>query len=348
MSERPATISPLTRPLRPQSAIELASASPARELPQPAPPPPHARPESGVSHRSAPERPLGRAPVATPPAPDSAPCAVAVTAGLQLFDCPPLLHAARSAQTEPEPTAFSTGPFASLPRALPPLACLDLVPRARARAPESCTQLPPPARAEGLISQPYRQPKIVVPSARALSSPSCADALACRPGASLGTAALCESRSQQRSQAVKLLVRATENIARAPPPPLRGLPPCVSAQYVSAPCATRGGGDDDGKMRISDDHLARLLGARLRRADHTVPPPSHRRSDSARQSCSQRRRAATSAPLEDLDAGLAAAKHPNRARHPRLASLAAQIKAGRYRIPSGRIAEALLRDFRGV
>jgi len=101
-------------------------------------------------------------------------------------------------------------------------------------------------------------------------------------------------------------------------------------------------------MKITNEHVARLLEARLQRVQHAGPPPSHQHINPAQRGRRQPDRATFSSLLEDLRTGLAAARASGQAEHPRLASLAAQVQAGRYRVPSDQIADALLRDLRGA
>ena len=101
-------------------------------------------------------------------------------------------------------------------------------------------------------------------------------------------------------------------------------------------------------MKISNEHVAKLLEARLQRLNRAEPSPSHQRIDPAQHGRGQPDRATFSSVLEDLRAGLAAARASAPAEHPRLASLAAQVQAGSYRVPSQHVADALLRDLRGA
>jgi anti-sigma28 factor (negative regulator of flagellin synthesis) len=101
-------------------------------------------------------------------------------------------------------------------------------------------------------------------------------------------------------------------------------------------------------MKITSEHVARLLEARLHRLSAAGPSPKR---DSAAPAQSDR--ATFSSLLGDMRAGLAAARRttPQRsfaAGESRLTSLAAQVQSGRYRVPAEQIADALLRDFRGL
>ena len=92
-------------------------------------------------------------------------------------------------------------------------------------------------------------------------------------------------------------------------------------------------------MKISNEHVARLLEARLeriQRSQHTHrQPPTHR---------AQPDRAVFSSRSEDLRIGLNAARGGREAEEPRLSGLAQEVRAGRYRVPARNIADALLRD----
>ena len=117
-------------------------------------------------------------------------------------------------------------------------------------------------------------------------------------------------------------------------------------------------------MKITNEHVARLLEARLARIQRASQPP---RQHGVKATESDR--AVFSSRHEDLRVGLAAARasarqvgavRPSFARQvgavrpsfaqtedPRLDSLARQVRAGSYRVPPQQVADALLRDLKG-
>ena len=106
-------------------------------------------------------------------------------------------------------------------------------------------------------------------------------------------------------------------------------------------------------MKITNEHVARLLEARLARIQRASQPP---RQHGVKPS--EGDRAVFSSRLEDLRVGLAAARASARqvgavrstfaqTEDPRLESLARQVRAGSYRVPTQEIAYALLRDLKG-
>jgi anti-sigma28 factor (negative regulator of flagellin synthesis) len=116
-------------------------------------------------------------------------------------------------------------------------------------------------------------------------------------------------------------------------------------------------------MKITNEHVARLLAARLQQVQRSAPPavgPHSRKGLSpAEQGAGQSDRAVFSSVVEDLRIGLAAARRragelrqggeaSGRPDTARLAALAAQVRAGRYRVPAEQIADALLSDLRGA
>lgn len=93
-------------------------------------------------------------------------------------------------------------------------------------------------------------------------------------------------------------------------------------------------------MKITTDHVARVLGARLEqmngvRRSETTPAAAATRAD----------RALFSPRSEDVRAGMEAARAAGQPDEERLAALAAEVRAERYRVSSDVVAEALLRDF---
>ena len=110
-------------------------------------------------------------------------------------------------------------------------------------------------------------------------------------------------------------------------------------------------------MKITNEHVARLLAARLDRAERTAPPAAgphpQRGASPAQQGAGQSDRAVFSSVAEDLRVGLAAARRyesqaSGRSDGARLASLSAQVKSGRYHVPADQIADALVRELRGA
>ena len=106
-------------------------------------------------------------------------------------------------------------------------------------------------------------------------------------------------------------------------------------------------------MKITNEHVARLLEARLARIQRASQPP---RQHGVKATESDR--AVFSSRHEDLRVGLAAARASARqvgavrpsfaqTEDPRLDSLARQVRAGSYRVPPQQVADALLRDLKG-
>ncbi len=93
-------------------------------------------------------------------------------------------------------------------------------------------------------------------------------------------------------------------------------------------------------MKITTDHVARVLGARLEQMSgvrRTAPTPAAAtpRTD----------RALFSLRSEDVRVGMEAARAAGKPDEARLAALSAEVRAERYRVSSEVVAEALLRDF---
>ena len=94
-------------------------------------------------------------------------------------------------------------------------------------------------------------------------------------------------------------------------------------------------------MRISSEHVGRLLEARLERihraAQVTRPAGGSREAD----------RATFSSEADDLRAALAAARKADQAPDPRLDAIGNAVKSGRYRVPAEAVADAVLAEMRG-
>ena len=95
-------------------------------------------------------------------------------------------------------------------------------------------------------------------------------------------------------------------------------------------------------MRITTEHVGRLLEARLERTQRAGSAPRL-----AREAGVSADRASFSSRAEDLRLGLAAARASQTSEDSRTRALAQQVRSGRYRIPAGAVAEAFLRDLRG-
>jgi len=89
-------------------------------------------------------------------------------------------------------------------------------------------------------------------------------------------------------------------------------------------------------MKITNEHVTRLLGTRLERVENAQPPvPSP---------AAQPDRAVFSSRSEDVRLGLTAAKAAAPPDDARLEQLAGRIRSGRYHVPSDLLAEAVLGD----
>lgn len=102
-------------------------------------------------------------------------------------------------------------------------------------------------------------------------------------------------------------------------------------------------------MKITNEHVARLLAARLQQVQRPTPPAGAQPQRAAGQSD----RAVFSSVAEDLRVGLAAARRAGSQASggcdsAHLTSLAAQVKSGRYHVPADQIADALARELRGA
>ena len=95
-------------------------------------------------------------------------------------------------------------------------------------------------------------------------------------------------------------------------------------------------------MRITTEHVGRLLEARLERTQRAASTPRPAREEGAPAD-----RASFSSRAEDLRLGLAAARGEEVAEDSRTRALSHQVRSGHYRVPSRAVAEALLRDLRG-
>jgi hypothetical protein len=92
-------------------------------------------------------------------------------------------------------------------------------------------------------------------------------------------------------------------------------------------------------MKIANEHVARLLEARLERIQRTQQGQRHPCFDGPEPD-----RATFSARAAEVRAALLAARAADEADDPRLAHLSQEVKAGRYRVPAEAVADALLRD----
>jgi len=95
-------------------------------------------------------------------------------------------------------------------------------------------------------------------------------------------------------------------------------------------------------MKITTEHIGRLLEARLERIQRAArpddqEPPSRPGAD----------RVTFSSFSDDVRAALAAARTAEEDADPRLESLEKALAAGQYRVPAEDVADALLRDLRG-
>jgi len=95
-------------------------------------------------------------------------------------------------------------------------------------------------------------------------------------------------------------------------------------------------------MKITSEHVGRLLEARLERVYRSARPPRLLHTAEA-----QADRATFSARAEDMRIALAAARASAGEADPRVASLRAKVEAGEYRVSANEVADALLRDLRG-
>ena len=109
-------------------------------------------------------------------------------------------------------------------------------------------------------------------------------------------------------------------------------------------------------MKITNEHVARLLAARLQQVQRPAPPAGanpQRAAAPAEREAGPADRAVFSSVAEDLRVGLAAARQSGSqasggSDSTHLASLAAQVKSGRYHVPADQIADALVRELGGA
>ena len=92
-------------------------------------------------------------------------------------------------------------------------------------------------------------------------------------------------------------------------------------------------------MRITNEHVGRLLEARLERIHRATENRPGVSSDGSRADL-----VSFSARAEDVRIALLAARAGNQAEESRLAALASQVRAGTYRVSADTIVDALLRD----
>jgi len=100
-------------------------------------------------------------------------------------------------------------------------------------------------------------------------------------------------------------------------------------------------------MKITNEHVGRLLAARLERVQRAGRPLDRTGLEGGSAD-----RAVFSALAEDLRVGLASARSPAdggelATREARLSALTEQVRAGLYQVSAQSIAEAMLRDLRG-
>ena len=91
-------------------------------------------------------------------------------------------------------------------------------------------------------------------------------------------------------------------------------------------------------MKITNDHVARLLGARLERLQSS---PFHQPGSSIQAARTDR--VTLSSRAQELRIGLFAAC-ATEIEDPRLDALSQEVRAGRYRVPAELVADAMLRD----
>ena len=95
-------------------------------------------------------------------------------------------------------------------------------------------------------------------------------------------------------------------------------------------------------MKITTEHVGRLLGSRLEKIQGSKQSDVPSKTDSA-----QPDRAVFSPLAEDLRAGLAAARQAPASDSVRLASLAIRVRTGNYNPAPESVAEAMLQDLQG-
>jgi anti-sigma28 factor (negative regulator of flagellin synthesis) len=92
-------------------------------------------------------------------------------------------------------------------------------------------------------------------------------------------------------------------------------------------------------MRISNEHISRLIGARVERV---FGPGKQTPADGVIGTSADG--AVFSTRSEDVRAGMAAARAATSSDEARLAALQAQVRSGQYRPPAEAVAESVLRD----
>jgi anti-sigma28 factor (negative regulator of flagellin synthesis) len=92
-------------------------------------------------------------------------------------------------------------------------------------------------------------------------------------------------------------------------------------------------------MKITNEHVGRMLEARLERVQRRQGPQARAADEGASSD-----RAVFSRRSEDLRVGMAAARAAGRGDEARLAELARAVGSGRYRVPAELVADALLSD----
>jgi len=95
-------------------------------------------------------------------------------------------------------------------------------------------------------------------------------------------------------------------------------------------------------MKVTNEHVGRLLEARLERIQRAVGPRRAETPESQRAD-----RATFSSRAEDLRIALERARQAPASDEARLESLASRVRAGKYQVPAEDLAEVVLRDLRG-
>jgi flagellar biosynthesis anti-sigma factor FlgM len=99
---------------------------------------------------------------------------------------------------------------------------------------------------------------------------------------------------------------------------------------------------EEAKMKITSEHIGRLLEARLERIHRASQPPRQFSIDQRDPD-----RVSFSARADDLRAALAAARAADDVADPAVEALRADVAAGRYQPPARAVADSMLRDLMG-
>ena len=94
-------------------------------------------------------------------------------------------------------------------------------------------------------------------------------------------------------------------------------------------------------MKITTEHVGRLLAARLERTQRAGRTPGQVTSDHGEPD-----RATFSTLAEEVRLALASLRGSPETEEARLGALADQVRSGNYRVPSEAVADAFLRDLR--